>query len=106
MISFGVVNQEAQANARVETGDFAYFSNEKNLFGGLDDLTVYATLEENITRVDGSMFFLPRQSPAATFYDTGLVSKNLVSDGPVEVTIDLHITATDFRGITINFGEN
>lgn len=106
MISFGVVNQEAQANARVEAGNFAYFSNEKNLFGGLDDLTVYATLEENQTRVDGSMFFLPRQSPAATYYDTGLVSKNLVSAGPVEVTIDLHITATDFRGITINFGEN
>ena len=27
MISFGVVNQEAQANARVESGDFAHFSN-------------------------------------------------------------------------------
>lgn len=106
MISFGVVNQEAQANARVEKGKFAHFSNEKNLFGGLDDLTVYATLEENFTRVDGSMFFLPRQTPAASYYDTGLVSKDLVSDGPVEVTIDLHITATDFRGITINFGEN
>lgn len=106
MISFGVVNQEAQANARVESGNFAYFSNEKNLFGGLDDLTVYATLEENFTRVDGSMFFLPRQGSSASFYDTGLVSANLVSDGIVEVTIDLHITATDFRGITINFGEN
>lgn len=106
MISFGVVNQEAQANARVESGDFAHFSNEKNLFGGLDDLTVYATLEENFTRVDGSMFFLPRQGSPASYYDTGLVSANLVSDGIVEVTIDLHITATDFRGITINFGEN
>ncbi|MCM1224191.1 MAG: hypothetical protein NC548_58035, partial [Lachnospiraceae bacterium] len=106
MISFGVVNQEAQANARVEKGNFAHYSNEKNLFGGLDDLTVYATLEENFTRVDGSMFFLPRQSSSATYYDTGLISKNLVSNGTVEVTIDLHITATDFRGITINFGEN
>ena len=106
MISFGVVNQEAQAKARVDSGEFAYFSNPDNLFNEGDDDVVYATLEENFTRVDGSMYFLPRNKPGAMFYNTGLVGKNLVSDGLYEVTINLHAAPTDFRGITINFGEN
>ena len=106
MISFGVVNQEAQAKAEVDSGEFAYFSNPDNLFNEGTDDVVYATLEENFTRVDGSMYFLPRNKPGAMFYNTGLVGKNLVSDGLYEVTINLHAAPTDFRGITINFGEN
>lgn len=106
MISFGVVNQEAQAKAKVDSGEFAYFSNPDNLFNEGTDDVVYATLEENFTRVDGSMYFLPRSEPGAMFYSTGLVGKNLVSDGLYEVTINLHAAPTDFRGITINFGEN
>ena len=46
MISFGVVNQEAQAKARVDSGEFAYFSNPDNLFNEGTDDVVYATLEE------------------------------------------------------------
>lgn len=106
MLSFGVVNQEAQAKAEVSDGDFTYYSNEGNLFKEHDDSLVYATLEENFTRVDGSMYFLPRESPSALYLDTGLVGRDLVSEAQYEVTIDLNIKATDFRGITINFGEN
>ena len=106
MLSFGVVNQEAQAKAEVSDGDFTYYSNEDNLFEEHDDSLMYATLEENFTRVDGSMYFLPRESPSALYLDTGLVGRDLVSEAQYEVTIDLNIKATDFRGITINFGEN
>lgn len=107
MISFGVVNQEAQANAKVDSsGDFAYFSNDSNIFGKQDDSVVYATLEENFTKVDGSMYFLPRESDIAYYMNTGLVGNPLVSNGQYELTINLNIAATDFRGITINFGEN
>lgn len=106
MLSFGVVNQEAQAKAEVSDGEFTYYSNEENLFKEHDDSLVYATLEENFTRVDGSMYFLPRESPSALYLDTGLVGRDLVSEAQYEVTIDLNIKATDFRGITINFGEN
>lgn len=106
MLSFGVVNQEAQAKAEVSDGDFTYYSNEENLFKEHDDSLVYATLEENFTRVDGSMYFLPREPPSALYLDTGLVGRDLVSEAQYEVTIDLNIKATDFRGITINFGEN
>lgn len=51
MISFGVVNQEAQAKAKVDSGEFAYFSNPDNLFNEGTDDVVYATLEENFTRL-------------------------------------------------------
>ena len=106
MLSFGLVNQEAQAKAKIAPGDFAYFSNLTNVFGDKSDDTVYATLEENFTRVDGSMFFLPRQNSSGTYHDTGLVGNKLVSEAQYEVSIDLNTVAMDFKGITINFGEN
>ena len=106
MISFGLVNQEAQSKAKIDSGSFAYYSNKDNLFGQRDDDTIYATLEENFTAVDGSMFFLPRRNSSNAYYDTGLVGAYLVSDARYELTINLHTAATDFKGITINFGEN
>lgn len=52
MISFGLVNQEAQAKATVDNGSYAYYSNKDNIFGEHIDDTVYATLEEEFTKVD------------------------------------------------------
>ena len=107
MLSFGLINQEAQAKARIENGDFSKFTNVNNIFGERTDSTTYATLEENFTRVDGSMFFLPRSDKAiGGYYDTGITSKNLISDGAFSLTINLNMIPTDFKGITINFGEN
>lgn len=106
MLSFGLLNQEAQAKAKVEKGDFAYFSNSSNVLSEKTDDTVYATLEENFTRVDGSMFFLPRRNDSDTYLDTGIISNELLSQAQFELTINLNIAATDFKGITINFGEN
>lgn len=106
MITFGLVNQEAQAKARIGEGDFAYFSNVENVFSEKTDDTVYATLEQDFTKVDGSMFFLPRKNSSDKYYDTGLVGGKLVSQARYELTINLNMGATDFKGITINFGEN
>ncbi len=106
MLSFGLVNQEAQKKARVGEGEFSYYSDAENIFGEKTDDTIYATLEENFTRVDGSMLFLPRQNQSGNYIDTGIVSKYLVSDAIFELTINLNMAATDFKGITINFGEN
>lgn len=106
MLSFGLVNQEAQAKARINAGQFLYYSNKDNLFGEHGDDLVYATLEENFTRVDGSMLFPPRNTPGQSFYDTGLIGEKLVSEAKCEVTIGLNTIATDFKGLTINFGEN
>ena len=106
MISFGLVNQEAQAKATVDNGSYAYYSNKDNIFGEHIDDTVYATLEEEFTKVDGSMFFLPRATEGGRYYDTGIVSDKLVSEARCEVVTSLNTIATDFKGLTINFGEN
>lgn len=106
MISFGLVNQEAQAKATVDNGSYAYYSNKDNIFGEHIDDTVYATLEEEFTKVDGSMFFLPRATEGGRYYDTGIVSDKLVSEARCEVVISLNTIATDIKGLTINFGEN
>lgn len=106
MISFGLVNQEAQAKATVDNGSYAYYSNKDNIFGEHIDDTVYATLEEEFTKVDGSMFFLPRATEGGRYYDTGIVSDKLVSEARCEVVVSLNTIATDFKGLTINFGEN
>lgn len=106
MISFGLVNQEAQAKATVDNGSYAYYSNKDNIFGEHIDDTDYATLEEEFTKVDGSMFFLPRATEGGRYYDTGIVSDKLVSEARCEVIISLNTIATDFKGLTINFGEN
>lgn len=106
MISFGLVNQEAQAKATVDNGSYAYYSNKDNIFGEHIDDTVYATLEEEFTKVDGSMFFLPRATEGGRYYDTGIVSDKLIFEARCEVIISLNTIATDFKGLTINFGEN
>lgn len=106
MISFGLVNQEAQAKATVDNGSYAYYSNKDNIFEEHIDDTVYATLEEEFTKVDGSMFFLPRATEGGRYYDTGIVSDKLISEVRCEVIISLNTIATDFKGLTINFGEN
>ena len=106
MLSFGLVNQEAQAKASIKSGQFSYFSNHSNIFGEHADDTIYATLEENFTKVDGSMFFLPRKNSSDTYLDTGIVSEKLLTEARFELVIDLNVIATDIKGLTFNFGEN
>lgn len=106
MLSFGLVNQEAQAKASIKSGEFSYFSNKDNIFGEHADDTVYATLEENFTKVDGSMYFLPRKNSSDTYLDTGIVSEKLLTEAHFELVIDLNVIATDLKGLTFNFGEN
>ena len=105
MVSFGLLNQEAQAKATVSEGDFTYFSNKQNVFKDREIVGAYATLEENFTKVDGSMLMLPR-SGSSVFYDTGLTGETLVSDGEYSFEIQLNTLPTDFKGITIDFGDN
>ncbi len=104
MISFGLINQEAQAHAKIEGSDFAYFSHQNDMFGQRTDDVVYATLEQDFTRVDGSMYFLPREN-SGTYYDTGLISREVVPAEGYILLISLNVPATDIKGITINFGE-
>ncbi len=106
MVVFGLLNQEAQANASIDSGEFTYFSKEKSIFNNQSEPISYATLEENFTKVDGSMYFLPRENSPVSLIDTGLISKPLVSAGAYDVVITLHAEPIDFKGLTIDFGEN
>jgi len=105
MISFGLINQEAQANAEVTGDNFTYYSKKTNLFGQKKASTVYATLEQDFTKVDGSMFFLPRKNNSNSYYDTGLIGAPLVTSSGYELLIELNVAATDIKGLSINFGE-
>lgn len=104
MVSFGLVNQEAQSNAQVSGGDFSYYSNS-NIFGQKEVSAVYATYEQDFTKVDGSMFFPPREAPNSQYYDTGLVGRDLVTEDGYTIEINFNIIPTDVKGLTINFGE-
>lgn len=105
MLSFGLINQEVQANASIDEGNFTYFSNS-NIFSGKTEDIIYATLEENFAKVDGSMVFPPRENNSNFYYNVGLVGQPLISQGEYELTINLNIGPINFRGLTINFGEN
>lgn len=106
MVSFGLINLEAQRKATVDDGDFAYYSDVSKVFDEKSESIVYATLEENFTKVDGSMLFLPRENDSGVYLDNGIVSDQLVSDAVFELEIGLNIAATSFKGLTVDFGEN
>ncbi len=107
MISFGLVNKEAQTNAKTAEGNYAYYSSDKKVFGEQNDTVIYGTLEENFTKTDGTMLFLPRNLDNSVFYDTGLVSNDLLSsDNSFEAVINFNTSPISFKGLTVTFGEN
>ena len=99
----GIISSTAQENieALESKNEFAYFSNDTEVFKEEQLVQIYATGEENFSKVDGSMFFLPEQSAVNQFYNDGLVSKGLF--GSICVSFDGNIA--DIKGLTIDFGE-
>lgn len=101
----GVVNSEAQANAEVNDSrnSFADFSDLTKPFDGYKVERPYATCENNFSKVDGSMYFLPNNYDGFEIYNNGLVSNTLL--GTFYIGFDGHI-GMDIKGLTIDFGEN
>ena len=87
----GIISSTAQENkeALESKNEFAYFSNDTEVFKEEQLVQIYATGEENFSKVDGSMFFLPEQSAVNQFYNDGLVSKGLF--GSICVSFDGNI---------------
>jgi hypothetical protein len=106
MLTFGLINQEIQSSAKIDIGSFTYYSNNSGVFSQKGDKIDYVTMEENFTKVDGSMYFPPQEESHRAFLNTSLVGKPLVSDGQYELTINLNTVAADFKGLTVNFGDN
>lgn len=98
-VYLGVVSREAQANAVCE-GTFTSFSKEDDIFDNVAFEAYYATAEENFSRVNGDMFFMPRSDSYALYQ--GLVTESPV--GSVRFTFSPY-THINIKGLTIDFGD-
>lgn len=101
-VYIGVVNTEAQKRATVEDerNSFTYFSDLCKPFDSYKVERVYATAEENFSRVDGTMRFLPERG-AVEYFNQGIVTADLL--GAVYVVFNFQ--GLDIKGLTIDFGE-
>ena len=105
-VTIGVVNQLAQysANAVNSHNNLIYFSmpQANDVFFGNSTIQMYATDEQDFTKVDGSMYFAPDPDFGGTFYKNGIVTNSLLS--PVYIEFVGH-SDLDIKGLTIDFGE-
>ena len=59
-IGLGVVNQDAQKDAAVST-ECVNWCNPNAIFENNTGLKIYATMEQNFMKADGSMVFMPEK---------------------------------------------
>ncbi len=103
-VSIGVINSDAQNNAQVDLQNtkLAYFSNRWHPFNGYTVDKPYATAEQDFSKVDGSMYFLPIQGSGYELYNAGIVTNELLGS----VRIDFRgVVGLDIKGLTIDFGD-
>lgn len=102
-VSIGVVNSDAQNNAVLgEETKLTYYSDEKKPFDGYAVTKPYATAEQNFSKVDGSMYFLPKETDGYSYYNNGIVTKDIL--GSVYISFG-GLVGLDIKGLTIDFGE-
>lgn len=99
----GIISSTAQDNvvAKESDNDFAYFANNTEVFKDNTVSRVYATMEQDFAKVDGTMYFLPEEYEGYDYYNNGLVTSELLS--PMYISFDGNIA--DIKGLTIDFGE-
>lgn len=97
-VGIGVVNQNAQSNASVN-GNFAYWS-YGDIFNQYQSKIDYATLEDNLFKMDGSMLFLPEDNDSMQLKANGIITDDVLD------TIQINFNdAYSIKGITIDFGD-
>ena len=102
-VSIGVVNSDAQNNAALdEETELTYYSDGKKPFDGYTVTKPYATAEQNFSKVDGSMYFLPKETDRYSFYNNGIVTNDIL--GAVYISFG-GLVGLDIKGLTIDFGE-
>lgn len=102
-VSIGVVNSDAQNNAVLDKEtELTYFSDGKKPFDGYTVTKPYATAEQNFSKVDGSMYFLPKETDGYSFYNNGIVTHDIL--GAVYISFG-GLVGLDIKGLTIDFGE-
>lgn len=99
-ITLGVVNDDAQKTAYFD-GDYAYWGNKVLPFRNDAEYTEYATLEQNYMRVDGQMYFLPRETSGLyQLRNAPLTTQNVMETVKVAFPQEYSI-----KGLTIDFGK-
>lgn len=99
-ITLGVVNGDAQNTAYFD-GDYAYWGNNILPFRNDAEYTEYATLEQNYMRVDGQMYFLPRETSGLyQLRNAPLTTQNVMETVKVAFPQEYSI-----KGLTIDFGK-
>lgn len=102
-VSIGVVNSDAQNNAVLdEETELTYYSDGKKPFDGYTVTKPYATAEQNFSKVDGSMYFLPKETDGYSYYNNGIVTNDIL--GSVYISFG-GLVGLDIKGLTIDFGE-
>ena len=102
-VSIGVVNSDAQNNAVLDDDtELTYYSDGKKPFDGYTVTKPYATAEQNFSKVDGSMYFLPKKTDGYSFYNNGIVTNDIL--GAVYISFG-GLAGLDIKGLTIDFGE-
>lgn len=99
----GIVSSTAQDNVMANDADntFAYFANNTLPFEDNTVTQLYATLEQDFSKVDGTMYFLPPEDEGYSYYNQGMVTADFSES--VKITFDGNVA--DIKGLTIYFGE-
>ena len=101
--TIGIINSEAQENIESSgTNNLAYFSDVIKPFKGYVVDMPYATAEENYSKIDGTMYFLPKEENGYEYYNNGLVSNVILGSFVIDFS---GVTGLDIKGLTIDFGE-
>lgn len=101
--TLGIINSEAQKNVEVnEKTSVTYFANTSKPFNGYSVDRIYATAEQDFSKVDGSMYFLPKKESGLDYYNSGIVTSGLLG----AIYISFHgVLGLDIKGLTIDWGE-
>ena len=99
-VTIGLINQQAQSSAYIPEADsYTYYSSLKKSMDNYQVRELYATCDQDYTTVDGSMYFLPRDT-ADVVLNQGIVTEDLL--GTIEIRFPVQY---DIKGLTVEFGK-
>ena len=102
-VEFGLPNVASQTSAVIE-GDMYWLSDPSKIFKNGTDSFVYASLEENFIKLDGSKYIAPNNA-FGYLQETSLISDVFPSDEDYIFTVTFG-QIVSITHITFNFGSN
>ena len=98
-VYLGMVNQEAQKIASISS-ELAPFA-QRDVFETSKFTGYYTSAEQNLCKVDGSRYFMPKNTNYYNVFNQGAVSKDILGS----ITFVFPVTIENIGGLTIDFGE-